>query len=265
MKTKSAKRLNPETGKHFKFGDKREDGYFFKGYENRIRKDGYSQENWASPQAFKKHVLYMQIQASDKETIKNNKKNQKMKLNQLIDEGVISPIERINEDTGKKYKWGDKRAKNEIDDGKIFAGFDKGYVQGGIKGECKYFREMWFPPDVFAEQFWNRMVARLKKRARDKGVPFDLDKDFLKSIYPKNNLCPALGIELEDWSKDYQSKSKDNTPSLDRIIPERGYVKENVIYISNKANRIKSDGSLDEIKKIHDWLEKEYKKHGIAF
>lgn len=42
-------------------------------------------------------------------------------------------------------------------------------------------------------------------------------------------------------------KVEDNSPSLDKIIPELGYVKNNVWVVSIRANRLKSDSSYDEL------------------
>ncbi|WP_145960516.1 hypothetical protein [Novosphingobium meiothermophilum] len=41
-----------------------------------------------------------------------------------------------------------------------------------------------------------------------------------------------------------------NSPSLDRIEPELGYVPGNTIVISNRANRLKSDATIDELRAI---------------
>jgi|SRR6056300_737433 len=50
------KRINPETGKPFKQGDTREDGYFFKGYKLSIgvKKNGFYGEYWYNPLSYKK-------------------------------------------------------------------------------------------------------------------------------------------------------------------------------------------------------------------
>lgn len=50
-------------------------------------------------------------------------------------------------------------------------------------------------------------------------------------------------------------KYRDNSPSLDKLIPDLGYVKGNVAVISWRANRFKSDGTLEEIRMIADWME----------
>lgn len=39
-----------------------------------------------------------------------------------------------------------------------------------------------------------------------------------------------------------------------RISPENGYVKDNVVVISYKANRIKNNATLNELEKVFLWL-----------
>ncbi len=45
------RQLNPLTGKPFKFGDVREDGFIFRQW-GKLRADGYRQPLWMSPEAF---------------------------------------------------------------------------------------------------------------------------------------------------------------------------------------------------------------------
>ena len=52
------------------------------------------------------------------------------------------------------------------------------------------------------------------------------------------------------------SKNNHLTPSIDRIDPKKGYVKDNIIVVSMRANRIKSDATVDEIWKVADFYEK---------
>lgn len=91
-----------------------------------------------------------------------------------------------------------------------------------------------------------RWANSLQTRAKAKGVPYDLDPTFLESICPTH--CPVLGVELVR-----RTSRKDNSaasPTVDRIFPERGYVRDNVIIVSRRANNIKSDASPDEILKV---------------
>jgi hypothetical protein len=63
--------------------------------------------------------------------------------------------------------------------------------------------------------------------------------------------CPALGIEMSRGTMDERSTS----PSLDRIDNSKGYVQGNIHVISQKANRMKNDATLMELKSLVDYLE----------
>jgi len=55
----------------------------------------------------------------------------------------------------------------------------------------------------------------------------------------------------------YEKRMKSNhSPSIDRIIPHKGYVEGNVIIVSDLANRIKSDATLEEISNVIKFYKK---------
>lgn len=91
-----------------------------------------------------------------------------------------------------------------------------------------------------------------KARALKQGVPFDLCPDDI--VFPTH--CPVLGIPLFFT----EGGRTDNTPSLDKLIPEKGYVKGNIKIISWKANRLKNNATLDELKKLVVYLEQTTKE-----
>jgi len=47
----------------------------------------------------------------------------------------------------------------------------------------------------------------------------------------------------------------DHSPSLDRIDNSKGYTKDNVMVISFRANNIKKDANLQELKALVRYLE----------
>jgi hypothetical protein len=49
--------------------------------------------------------------------------------------------------------------------------------------------------------------------------------------------------------------NRNASPSLDRIDPSQGYIKGNVVVISHKANRLKNDAGLAELRALVAWLE----------
>lgn len=55
-----------------------------------------------------------------------------------------------------------------------------------------------------------------------------------------------LGIPLE-FS---QSSRTDNTPSIDRVDNSKGYVKNNIVIVSWRANRLKSDATPYELRRL---------------
>jgi len=95
-----------------------------------------------------------------------------------------------------------------------------------------------------------RIFYASKTRARRKKVPFNLTIEDI--VIPE--YCPIFpDIKLVV----HEGRPQDDSPSLDRLIPEKGYVKGNVHIISQKANRIKNNASLEDLKAIVNWLEKE--------
>ncbi len=94
-----------------------------------------------------------------------------------------------------------------------------------------------------------------KQRAKKYGVPFTLKHSDV--VVPE--FCPVLGIKL----KNQRGKMCESSPTIDRLYPEKGYTKENICIMSNRANRIKSDASIEELEKIISFMSRrldEYKK-----
>ena len=89
---------------------------------------------------------------------------------------------------------------------------------------------------------------QIKYRAEKTGVLFDLTLD---DIPPVPDVCPVFNTLLTVG----QGKSEPNSPSLDRIIPEKGYVKGNIVWLSMRANAMKNDGTAEEHRRIADWID----------
>ena len=94
------------------------------------------------------------------------------------------------------------------------------------------------------------MCKGAKYRAIKKNIHFSIT---YKDIHiPK--ICPILGIPLK-LNKGGRPGFFDDSPSLDRVIPEKGYVPENIRVISNRANRLKSNATAKEMRLILKDLE----------
>ena len=87
------------------------------------------------------------------------------------------------------------------------------------------------------------MYHNAKRRARECSIPFNISfKDIHIPTY-----CPVLGMELA-------SITRETTPSLDRVVPELGYVVGNIQVISMRANRLKQDATLEEMQKLVQYM-----------
>src|SRR6266852_3115250 len=56
--------------------------------------------------------------------------------------------------------------------------------------------------------------------------------------------CPILGIQLH-YGGNGKGRQDDNSATIDRIDNARGYIRDNVLICSWRANRIKSDETAD--------------------
>lgn len=86
-----------------------------------------------------------------------------------------------------------------------------------------------------------------RTRAAKDGTPFKLSID----DFEIPSRCPVLDIPIRCG----KAVSTDNSPTLDKIIPEIGYVSGNVVVISNRANRLKSNASWLELRKLTQFFE----------
>ena len=93
------------------------------------------------------------------------------------------------------------------------------------------------------------MVTLARSRCKSSGLEFSITADDLK--IPSH--CPVLGIRLSyglGHGKGQSAEARDSRASLDRIDNARGYTKDNVVVVSYRANRIKSDANVTELLKV---------------
>ena len=65
--------------------------------------------------------------------------------------------------------------------------------------------------------------------------------------YPK--VCPVLGMKL-DWG---MNGLTNNSPSLDRVNNKLGYIKGNVMLMSNLANKMKSNATPEQLNQFSEY------------
>lgn len=99
-----------------------------------------------------------------------------------------------------------------------------------------------------------RLVQIASARAKRKNIDFSITpEDFLPITH-----CPLLGIPL-NFSKRGKG-TVDGSPTIDRIDSSQGYVPGNVWVISHKANRMKSDATIEQLQALVINLRKKLKE-----
>ena len=95
---------------------------------------------------------------------------------------------------------------------------------------------------------YRQFCARLQLAKRN-NIPFSIKFESIEQ--PK--FCPVLGIELNyNWSGEHLRD--DAKATIDKVIPELGYVPGNVYVISWRANKLKSNMNLTELQQIMNYI-----------
>lgn len=124
------------------------------------------------------------------------------------------------------------------------------YLENERIGRKKLYEEMRLKPEKYQEYLQSKKDYRsinrqrylflaCRNRAKIENLPFDLEINDI--IIP--DICPILETKI------IYKESKTNlfSPSVDKIIPELGYVKGNIRVISRKANMMKLNASKEEL------------------
>ena len=92
------------------------------------------------------------------------------------------------------------------------------------------------------------LYNRLKASAKKRNIPFNLTLTDMHQIgFPIT--CPILGIPI----RFNRGSIQDDSISFDRIDSTKGYELDNIQIISWRANKLKNNASLEELKKISEF------------
>lgn len=94
-------------------------------------------------------------------------------------------------------------------------------------------------------------IRQIRVRARTRGYESDLETEDLPVL---TDACPVLGIKY----KKGKGRLQDASVSIDRFNSNLPYLKKhksNLSFMSHKANRIKNNGSLEDLKKVISFVE----------
>lgn len=89
---------------------------------------------------------------------------------------------------------------------------------------------------------FQRTIGAAKNRASHKGIPFDIDAPYLAELWQRQGgLCAYTGEPMT------MMRNRRNTMSLDRVVPENGYIKGNVVLCCDIVNEMKWDMTDSEL------------------
>jgi len=96
-------------------------------------------------------------------------------------------------------------------------------------------------------------LGNARARAIRDNIPFNLVLQDLEDI--ATDQCPIFHTPFV-WGQSGlgKGKTRPDSPTLDRVLPELGYVKGNVVFLSYRANRIKDNGTMQEHYDIADFI-----------
>ena len=106
----------------------------------------------------------------------------------------------------------------------------------------------------YKDNYWSKIAYKARKRVEERGYDFNLTSLFLKNL--ATEFCPVYGMKLEYAG----GMNNPSAAQLDRKNTSKGYTEDNVWFISQRANKLKSDASTQELKILVQKLE----EHGIT-
>lgn len=104
------------------------------------------------------------------------------------------------------------------------------------------------------DRYIRSTVSRKKAHSKKYGIEFNLTYEHLLERWEgQDGLCFYTFNKLEILR--FRTKEqKAYSPSLDRVDPTKGYTNGNVVWCINKANIVKSNLTLDELREwIPEW------------
>ena len=93
-----------------------------------------------------------------------------------------------------------------------------------------------------------------RAQCKERGIPFGLNASHFDRSRLHGTPCPVLGIPMRNDVEQGHPQEM----HMDRMRPEFGYVPGNIRWVSGRANRLKNNATLEEVRLILADLERIY-------
>lgn len=103
-------------------------------------------------------------------------------------------------------------------------------------------------------------AALLAAGIRDRAAKFNLErspalahKEFFVSWLTHQPSCPCCSVPFSLGRK--AGRVRDDSPSIDRFIPTRGYTLDNIALICWRCNNIKRNYAASDLRRVANWID----------
>jgi hypothetical protein len=100
-------------------------------------------------------------------------------------------------------------------------------------------------------------LAAAKRRAAELDLPFCLVEEDIATP----EVCPICGVALVMRVGKGGGKA---SPSMDRIVPSLGYMKDNIVIICRGCNTKKQDSTAEELAAMAEWIYRMREERGLC-
>jgi hypothetical protein len=103
------------------------------------------------------------------------------------------------------------------------------------------------------------LVSGMRERARRLGLPIDKERltvNYIADRLDRSPNCECCNVPLEIFHrcKMGENRAHDRSPTIDRIIPRKGYIFENVAILCFRCNTLKRDAAAEELERVAAWM-----------
>jgi hypothetical protein len=109
------------------------------------------------------------------------------------------------------------------------------------------------------QNYYNNAIKRIVRgiiyRSEKNNILHDEAKvleDYISKI--NTGYCDCCGIKFRDYEEMYNNTNHFDSISVDRLIPEKGYIISNITLICRHCNVIKNNATWEEILNVGNWL-----------
>lgn len=121
----------------------------------------------------------------------------------------------------------------------------------GRETRCKSCRKE-VAASKYKENPFKTMIRSKRSECKKKGLEFNLTEEYLKKLW--TGVCPVFNVPITIGNSGMGSHMSGH---LDRLDPDKGYIKGNVMFITGRANRIKYNATIEELQLIVDYMKRQ--------